>query len=66
MGRKHKTLAQSEIGSKKWDEEMERQNPGWGKRHAARALIGQFPIPAERLKRLTGPAIDLNPLPPLK
>lgn len=66
MGRKQKSLAQREIGSKEWDEEMERQNPGWGKQHATRALIGQFPLSAERMKRLTGQAIDPAPLPPLQ
>jgi hypothetical protein len=52
---KKKTLAQLEIGSKAWDEEMLRQNPGWGTEHAEAGIIDKrFDITKKRIERLTG------------
>jgi hypothetical protein len=52
---KKKSLAQLQIGSKKWDEEMLRQEPDWGRRHAEAGRIdARFKISDDRFKRLVG------------
>ncbi|GEM_PF-4715318 len=52
---KKKNLDQLEIGSKAWDEEMLRQNPSWGVKHAEAGIIDKrFDISKKRVERLTG------------
>jgi hypothetical protein len=65
MGKKKKSLAQLPYGSKEWDEEMERQNPGWGVRHGINTVFNDWPISQKRKERLRGPVITPEPLPPI-
>lgn len=52
MTTKKKSLAQLPYGSKEWDEEMERKNPGWSASHGVWAKMMELPIPEARLERL--------------
>lgn len=52
MAKKRKPLAQMSYGSKEWDEEMERQNPGWSAQHGVLAKVMEWPVTDARLKRL--------------
>lgn len=51
---KKKTLAQLSYPSKEWDDEKERQEPGWGSRNAATALLLSLPQSEARLSRVRG------------
>jgi hypothetical protein len=51
MGKK-KSLAQLPYPSKEWDDEKERQQPGWGATHGVEAVLSERPISAVRRKRL--------------
>jgi len=52
MVKKRKSLAQLPYGSKEWDEEMERQSPGWSAQHGVLAKVLEWPVTEARLKRL--------------
>lgn len=49
-----KTLAQLPYPSKEWDEEKERQEPGWVGEHGAMALLHGLPMSEARRKRIRG------------
>jgi len=51
--RKMRTLAQLPYPSKEWDDEMERQQPGWAAMHGVSAVLDDARIIGEvRRKRL--------------
>lgn len=60
---KQKNLAQLPYPSKEWDDEKERQQPGWGALHGVTAVLSDQPMSAARRKRLCSypEAIDTNP-----
>lgn len=59
---KRRSLAQLPYPSKEWDDEKERQEPGWGARNAATLLLYSVPMSATRLNRVRGyqAAEDMN------
>lgn len=50
---KHKSLAQLPYPSKEWDDEKERQEPGWAAMHGITARFDERPLSDARRKRLS-------------
>lgn len=58
---KRKSLAQLPYPSKEWDDEKERQEPGWCRIHATTQLLLEQPISEARRKRISGyPVVECN------